>query len=362
MVSAIDLSPSRLVSQYPTDPARELPAVSGKDYTLNFLWVNLNPQDRDLNEAQHIFGKGLDASMSSTDDLTRSIFTHNLKNWAINNPEAQINLWTDTALLTQKAIEHALTMIREISASTGADLRLRDIRQLPNLQGELRHTMHPGTPVFFRVDLLKVLILDYMCDSKVSSPKYCVVSDIDVKPMSAEQLFYKHAFSCLNHSEAGYIFNRQRSDPLENSFFIFNKEMKSGVELHRKFLIESLESKLRGSRVHPLGTDPKNFFGSESVFRGYDAFREEETKRIDTLCFPPRTVVQCPPSQFYYKIPNGPNPRTEIFRFVEGSDLPYTRYGRNYSADEVAAQEKPIEGLRDWVEKPLEMGGIEGLK
>jgi len=362
MASLTDVKPSTGVFGDSAAPSLKRSPVSPKDYTLNFLWINLNPQDRALNAANHVFKQGFDTSVTSTDNLTRSMFADSLLKWAENNPGVNINLWVDSALVTQRAIEDALNMIREISKSTGADLRLRDIRHLPNLTGELRLAMHPSTPVFFRVDLLKVLILDHMCDSKVDSPKYCVVSDIDIRPVTAEMLFNKHVFSCLNHSEVGYIFNIQRSCRIENSFFIFNKENKDGVDLHRKCLIESIESKLRGSRVHPLGTDSKFFFNSESVYKEYDAFIENEKRRIHTFDQLPRVVVDCPPSQFYSKVPNGPNPRSEIFRFVEGSDLPHTRYGRNYSAGHEDAEEKPIEALSDWVAEPLEMGGIEGLK
>jgi hypothetical protein len=35
-----------------------------------------------------------------------------------------------------------------LSRSRGVNLALREIRQLPNIRGEIAHALHPGAPVF----------------------------------------------------------------------------------------------------------------------------------------------------------------------------------------------------------------------
>jgi len=58
------------------------------NYSLNFLWVNLNPQDRVQDVAQHIFGEG-------TDPLLYSNIVTSLERWAHTNPGIEINLWCE---------------------------------------------------------------------------------------------------------------------------------------------------------------------------------------------------------------------------------------------------------------------------
>ena len=110
-----------------------------------------------------------------------------------------------------------------ISQSRKVNLQLRDIRRLSNIKGEIENSLHPGTHVYYRVDLLKALIADHMISSPEERAKYCVVSDVDVKSMPPQQLFDERTIGYL--SSKGYVFNRVgMTGPFENSFFIFNRE------------------------------------------------------------------------------------------------------------------------------------------
>ena len=349
--------------------------ILSSDYNLNFLWVNLNPQDRIEDTAQNIFGDGLDLSENAEcikDPKTLRTFEENeealekeilenwkkikksfgyqISRWADFNPGAQINLWYDSALVTQKAQQKTFEMMKSISVSRGVDLKLKDIRQLPNIGGEIGNSLHPGTQVYFRVDLLKALIADHMMVSE-ESPKYCVISDIDVQPMPPEQIFDQRTIDYL--SSAGYVFNRAGwLDDFENSFFIFNTENKYLKKVHCKTIIKRTAANITSLRQFSIGTTlrPDNILNSQFVFKQYSNFRTRMKENGDEFKTP-RKVVKCPKSQFN----SGGNfsdsdYQAEEFRFIGDSNIPYTKNGRNYNNDE-----GQIEELIKWKAQPLSL-------
>lgn len=348
--------------------------ILSSDYNLNFLWVNLNPQDRIEDTAQNIFGDGLNSSenaecikdpkvLRTTEENEKSLeneelenwkkvkksFTYRISKWADVNPGAQINLWYDSALVTQKAQKKTFEMMRDISKSRGVNLRLRDIRQLSNISGEIGNCFHPGTQVYYRVDLLKALIADHMMSSSEESAQYCIVSDIDVEPMSPEQMFDQRTVDYL--STNGYVFNKIGFDNFENSFFIFNKAIKDIQKIHNKSIIQRAASTIAKLREYSIKTVFRDEFilGAQSVFNLYRIFRRKMKERSGMA---PRKVVKCPTSQFNFGGSFSKSDyQSETFRFIGASDIPYTINGRNFDARR--NKEKQIAKLIKWKAEPL---------
>lgn len=347
--------------------------ILSSDYSLNFLWVNLNPQDRIKDTAQNIFGDGLDCSENAEcikdpkalrafegneeslekEDLKnwkkiKKSFAYRISRWADVNPGAQINLWYDSALVTQKAQQKTFEMMKGISESRGVNLKLKDIRQLPNIGGEIGSSLHPGTQIYYRVDLLKALIADHTISSE-ESPKYCVVSDIDVQPMSPQQMLDQRTVDYL--SSAGYVFNRVSLGNFENSFFIFNRENENLKKVHYETIIKRTATNITSLRQYPKGTALRSDYilDSQFVFKQYSNFRRK-MKELDDELADPRKVVKCPQSQFNFGGDfSNSDFQAEEFRFIGDSNIPYTRNGRNsknYS-------EGQIEELVKWKAEPL---------
>lgn len=356
-------------------PSAQTP-IRVNEYTLNFLWVNLNPQDRSKNESMNIFSEGLDPAenaecLTNTTTLhlceiaeqttfgiadfcgmqsIKKSFLYRISKWADANPEAQINVWYDSALVTQKAQLKTFEMVQALSKSRNVNLALMDIRSLPNIKGEIEHSLHPGAPLYYRVDLLKVLIADYMTDSgSKNTAKYCVISDIDVHPMSSGQIFDQRTLEYLTSN--GYAFNRVGLFDFENSFFIFNKEKKD-LHVHNRAILESISCNIREMRSYPLDTSflSKYVMGSQYVFDRYSQFRREMNESADN---PPRKVVKCPRSQFNFggKFSTLDHQK-ETFRFIGDDNIPYTTCGRSFS--QYKGREGQIEELKHWQAKPLD--------
>ena len=348
--------------------------IMPSDYNLNFLWVNLNPQDRIQDIAQNIFKEGLDLSENATcikdkrslsafEEKENSLkneelenwnqikksFTYRISKWADVNPGSDINLWYDSALVTQKAQQKTFEMMKSISQSREVNLQLKDIRQLPNIEGEISNCLHPGTQLYYRVDLLKALITDYMMSSSEQSAKYCIVSDIDVEPMPPQQIFDQRTLDYLSHN--GYVFNRLGFGDFENSFFIFNKEKKDLQRIHNEFLIQQAATMITELRAYPINTcfRPEYTLGAQSIYNLYYSFREQVGERRK---FASRKVVKCPASQFKFGGSFSKSDyRAETFRFIGDSPIPYTRKGRNFA--QWGHEEKQIEELIHWKAEPL---------
>jgi hypothetical protein len=358
--------------------------IETHEYSLDFLWTNLNPQDRLKDTAENIFKDGLDSyenderlknpqmlraleEKEKSDEKSeyrekeledwrglKKTFTYKITKWADLHPGAQINLWYDSALVTQKAQQKTFEMMKNISQSRGVNLQLRDVRQLPSIKGEIEHSLHPGTPVYYRVDLLKALIADHMISSPEETAKYCVVSDIDIEPMSKEQIFDQRTLDFL--SSQGYVFNRYSAAVnLENSFFIFNK-MKEGLkDIHRKTVINATAENISTQRQYPLNApfnvNRMDTLDSQHVYHRYQDFRSK-IKEIQSEFTMPRKVVKCPESQFNLSGHSSPSSshQSERFRFVGQENVPYTVGGRNYHPKNLEGQ---IEALKNWKIEPL---------
>jgi hypothetical protein len=264
--------------------------------------------------------------------------------------------------VTQKAFDKTREMMEAIGKARGVNLSLRDIRKLPNLNGEIRRSFHPGTPVFSRVDMGKALIGEYMISSLRETVKYCVVLDVDIKPRSPKQMFNARTLEFLD--DYGYVFNKGMPPfDFENSCFILNSEKEGLLKKHHDAIIARMEQNISELRSIPLGKCKSIGFretmDSQYVFMGYSNFRrsmDEPTNDHDGTFNPlrvPRESVICPQSQFegesFIKFKNSAHQK-EIWRFIGDDDRPYVKYGR--SPDKWGG-EAQIPALQSWKPVPL---------
>jgi len=338
--------------------------VSSSDYNVNFLWVNLDPQDREKDCAENIFGNGLDLSENaeSIENPNSKSFTSRITKWARANPDTEVNLWYDSALVTEKAQKKTFKMMQDISQSQRVNLKLRDIRCLDITHLEIKNSLHPATPVYYRVDLLKVLISDYMMRGSKDSPKYCVVSDIDVEPMSSDQLFDERTLEFL--SSSGYVFSRRGIIPgFENNFFIFNKEKENLPNTHYdsmvKGIIEQIEQiKIDEKTIRERGRNitfcREYVLHSQSVFSLYRDLFSKMEKVTDGDPKNPRKVIKSPDSQFESADFSIEDHQKELFYWASDNNVPYTHFGRNVeSYYRRSADHTPIRSTRISLKKTM---------
>ncbi|MCF7899118.1 hypothetical protein K9L05_00525 [Candidatus Babeliales bacterium] len=140
-------------------------------YSINLMWVNsrLNP------EQKYIF--------PNTEFYLNCIFK-----WAQANSGSIVNLWFDSAMTPIHAIENTAMAIEDYKSfhPEVAIIRLRDVRTLPKVQ-EFSEVFSNQIPVYFRVDLLRLIIALHMLQT--NEIDYFVYADLDMRPINKEQIF-----------------------------------------------------------------------------------------------------------------------------------------------------------------------------
>jgi hypothetical protein len=113
-------------------------------YNINFMWINSQRDEK----GEYIYKR------SDTENLDYVL--NQLEKWAKANPEATINFWFDSTLTNPTAIKNTQEKLNKISDK----IQLKDIRDIPFVQDNTDFFL-PSIPVYFRVDLLKMIVCLY---------------------------------------------------------------------------------------------------------------------------------------------------------------------------------------------------------
>jgi hypothetical protein len=143
---------------------------------------------------------------------------------------------------------------------------------------EIRNSLHPGTPVYYQVDLLKALIMDYMTRSSQHEIPYCVISDFDIKPMDSKEIFDKK--TVMHLSKQGYVFNGRGWLGFENSFYIFNRDVRTVIDKHFENVIIRTAKIIEDLRHVPVG---KSGYQIPSTTNGRNCHKYNKEEAIDEL-------------------------------------------------------------------------------
>ena len=175
--------------------------------------------------------------------------------------------------------------------------------------------------VYFRVDLLRAIAADHILRNKEN--QFFVYGDIDMKPLSANELFDKRTVTFLN--DFGFVMAKGGHLGFENGFQILNGNNLKFMDSHRKVIINlSIEMALErpgaikeqqiydtypAMITHFLDVDGR--YGKlTSSKKGLSQFRYDKWKsaahenlplgdgKIELRDIMPRKPVSLPPSHF----------------------------------------------------------------
>lgn len=187
------------------------------DYSINLLWLH----NKKLTEKGHLFGK---------DDIKlKEVVITPVLNWRKMQPNAIINFWYDEKLVDKKAIENTKNIFKKLNIDLSA-INFRDINEIDSIKKEYSNIFKENTPVYFRVDFAKAVIGDYILRN--DKLPYAINSDIDVVPITKEQLFDEKAIELLDRF--GHAFG-VASATKENSFIILGHKI---LDKHKKDIID----------------------------------------------------------------------------------------------------------------------------
>lgn len=369
----------------------QVPSVGSDQYTINFLWINLDPQDRAEDSALNIFGSGNDLMENrivnySRDQIQRlermpdrltdddgvvieteysfkdlidkmrikETKTYGIIKWAEANPGTSINLWFDSALTTQKAVQNTFNTLQKLSESRNCNMHLRDIRQLKNIPEQILYSLHPGTQVYFRVDILKALIAEHMMKSSEENARYFVFTDFDITPQNRDELFDTKTMTYFLN-EFGYV-GGSWGICFENNFFIFDRTFLQTLHLHREYIIDYANKELLSLRDR----GEKKLIGGNYVYDRYGNFHNMLLKAYNKKItyWPPQKMLETPQSVYRKNTSRmiSDHFSREEFKFKGESNIPYLKYGRANAFQE--SEEIQLPNLSIWQAEPLNMESL----
>jgi len=222
------------------------PPITADRYSIHMLWVNPSPMDPN-NAPEFLFGKG--ETVEKQRDHFQEHFVQPIARWATKNFGSTLHVWVDRLFALDAVVARSEHAVQEaLSNQESAHVLFRNMREL-EIVNEYPNAFCSEIPVYYRVDLLKACIADHALQTKMS--QFVVVTDLDVVPMSKEELFDQKTVTLLTHY--GVVMTKEISSHygFENSFQMFNQEHSLMVQTHNRTIVNwGIENALiRGRKV-----------------------------------------------------------------------------------------------------------------
>ncbi len=203
--------------------------VAPDQYSINLMWINKTKMPSDQ---EFLFGKGSTFKERELDFQKR--FIKPVAKWAKTNPGSFINIWIDSEMATPQAIEQSrIALQNALEKTTHGIIQFRDVRSIEVVNANAG-AFSEKIPVYFRVDLLRAIAADYTL--KKRETKFFVYGDIDMKPLSANEIFDKRTVNFLN--DYGFVMAKGGHLGFENGFQILNGDHSQFIDSHRKVIID----------------------------------------------------------------------------------------------------------------------------
>lgn len=228
--------------------------IKANQYSINLLWIHKDS----LNTPGHLMG--------SNDPLFTRHVINPLKDWQSKQPDANLNFWYDGNAVKATNIAETEKLLK----SSGLDLktiRLKDIRTIPYV------AVNPDLfdrklPVYFRVDLAKAVIADYVL--REQGLPFVVNADSDIAAVVRSQLFDDPTLVALK--SIGYSFGTARMAEEENSFIILhNSNDLATLKVHRDVVIDVPAQKTRSKSYSDKEQE-------QAIFLQYSTFKRDMSK------------------------------------------------------------------------------------
>jgi hypothetical protein len=186
-----------------------------KNYAIHLMWIM-----KQKNEKLPYISTHEDSESFATKVLGPAI------KWARANPEAFVNIWYDSQLITDQALNNSQSALQELLIRTGIkNVILSDIRILPAVR-ENPDIFTPQVPIYFRVDLLKLILLVHSIE--VEENDVAIFSDLEVGDVrrAKDRMNYQELFNratIKNLLDVGFVINGSWGTQ-ENQFLYLYKK------------------------------------------------------------------------------------------------------------------------------------------
>lgn len=180
-------------------------------YLINLMWVNekLDP------DQPHVINKNEKEVAKLCEDL---------KEWSVGNPGVKVIFWFDGNHVSKNAVDATATMLKDTPG--GERVQFCDIRTLEHFASN-PDLLSETLPVYFRADLARLVVLWHF--AQTTEVIYTIYVDIDVPPMTKDQLFDKQMIEDLNTQGFVLAHSDTTIGNYENQFLALNTRNSEAV-------------------------------------------------------------------------------------------------------------------------------------
>ena len=198
------------------------------DYSVNLMWVN---------HSSDPFFKYLYPTASEA--ILKEKFLTHLVSWAEANPQGIMNLWYDSQMARKDALENTQAVLKKEFPAISKRIHFKDLRTFPEVM-ENPEVFSDKTPVYFRVDLLRVIAAYHTLKNaqELGMKHHFVYADIDVTPLSKEALFDPKTKHKLDEFGIVMAHGGLNQYQFENSFQMFASNKPNLLKAMKAALID----------------------------------------------------------------------------------------------------------------------------
>ncbi|NGX52988.1 MAG: hypothetical protein KR126chlam5_01295 [Candidatus Anoxychlamydiales bacterium] len=266
--------------------------VRGDQYSVNLMWIN---EKKISPDQKFLFGDGDTPEECKSDFISKFVIP--VSEWAKANLGSTVNIWYDSEMATPEAITGSQEALEiNLEGVAHGEIIFKDVREIDLVRSNSQ-IFKEEFSVYFRADLLRVIIGDHLLRNK--KVEYFIYADIDMKPISSAECFDKRTVGFLD--KYGFVMAQGNGygPSFENGFFILTGKTPF-LEVQRKILIDN-----NIKRAMKYSDQPK-LIDSEKVFKCYKGMLMEFFKEIESqeknyrkICkIMPKKPVSLPHSQF----------------------------------------------------------------
>src|SRR5262249_17864865 len=135
--------------------------VTGDQYSINLMWIN---KEKMTVDQQFLFDDGTTDEKKAFNFTTK--FVEPVSKWALANPDSVINIWVDSVMATEKAIERSRQALQSaLAGKVHGKIQFRDVRSLDVVETNTE-AFTQYMPIYFRVDVLRAVVADHVLRNK----------------------------------------------------------------------------------------------------------------------------------------------------------------------------------------------------
>lgn len=204
-------------------------SLATPSYSINLMWIN-----KEKSENQKFF-----CSSSADEKEYEKLCVNPIVDWLNKSDKSSsINIWYDQETTNNSVVDKLKQDIQAKTQRNLDKLKFMNVRELPDVRNN-EDVFGRNMPIYFRVDLLRAIVADYLAKSE--APEFVVYADLNIPAMEGQELFDQETKEKL--AKFGFVMAQNNAADMvnnfENAFFIIDARNANLLQAARVALIDA---------------------------------------------------------------------------------------------------------------------------